>query len=350
MRAVGDTTWSETAITAETAPAPGAVLDTESGTSSGTWESFDVSGAVSGDGLVSFAVTTTSTTALRILSRESANPPQLLVPAPAGPSPYQVTRTGSTYEARSLSNGTTFSGSLKSAVESAVADLMANGGGEVRFLAGTYDFGPDQLELDEIANITFAGAGMDLTVLQNNSSAATDTEPFDFVGTDHVVIRDMTISAGGPLRSTSDAIDFDQGNNSTVERVRIVASRARGIIFDGKGAGWTANGNTVRDCVITGVPADGIELLASSGNLITGCVITDVAGHGIQATKSSTSAAQPNKKSNDNQIVGNTIENSGRTASTSTAAIATGSRATPSATALTTWPTRTASASVPPTA
>jgi parallel beta-helix repeat protein len=127
--------------------------------------------------------------------------------------------------------------------------------------------------------------------------------------TDYVTVRDLTVHAAGSFRSTSDALDFDDGNHTLVERVKVTASRARGIIFDGKGTNGAADNNVVRDCVITsGVPSDGIELLASNNNRIENCTITGVGGHGIQVTKASASAAQPHKKSNDNVITGNTIQ------------------------------------------
>ena len=60
------------------------------------------------------------------------------------------------------------------------------------------------------------------------------------------------------------------------------------------------------------IPGDGIELLASRNNLIEGCTITNVGGHGIQITKSSPFADDPNKKSNDNEIRDNTIDQAGK--------------------------------------
>ncbi|MFL5841191.1 MAG: right-handed parallel beta-helix repeat-containing protein, partial [Thermoleophilaceae bacterium] len=115
---------------------------------------------------------------------------------------------------------------------------------------------------------------------------------------------------------TSDAIDMDGGNNDLIERVKITGSRARGIIFDGKdiiaGEPRTADGNTIRDCVIAGVPSHGIEFLASRSNTVEGCTITNVAGNGIQITKASTTAGQANKKSSDNRLSGNSIDNSGK--------------------------------------
>ena len=68
----------------------------------------------------------------------------------------------------------------------------------------------------------------------------------------------------------------------------------------------------MRDCIIDGIPSDGIELLASSDNLVENCTITNVGGYGIQITKSSPSASDPNRKSNDNEIRGNTIDQAGR--------------------------------------
>lgn len=231
-------------------------------------------------------------------------------PPPAGDITYVVSRSGSTYQASS--SGGAFTGTLKFVVESAVAQLKMANGGTISFTAGDFDLGSGWFELFDIVNITFAGAGIGQTILRNYTGAATDTEPFDVVGADNVVIRDMTIRAGGPLRSTSDAIDFDRGNNSLIERVEITESRARGIIFDGKGSGWTADGNTIRDCVVTGVPGVGIELLASSNNLVENCTVTDAGSHGIEIDKASSVASQPNKKSNDNIIRNNVITRSGQ--------------------------------------
>ena len=230
-------------------------------------------------------------------------------------SPYLVTRVGNSYSAQSQTTpGSVFTGTAKSVVEKAVADLNGSGGGTVRFAAGTFDFGSEYIKPGSIADITFEGAGIDATIIQNASSVAGDTEPFNFSGALRVTIRDLTISAGGPPRTTSDAIDFDNGNYSTVERVKISASRGRAIVFDGKNSNWTAVNNVVRGCVITsGVLSDGIELLASSSNLIEGCTITGVGGHGIQLAKSSTTTSgQKNKKSSDNIIRNNVIDNSGQ--------------------------------------
>jgi parallel beta-helix repeat protein len=94
--------------------------------------------------------------------------------------------------------------------------------------------------------------------------------------------------------------------------VKITASRSRGIVFDGKNTGFTAQRNVVRNCVITNVQGDGIELLGATNNLIEGCTIINAGGHGIQLAKASPTTQQPNKKSTDNTIRNNTIDNSGQ--------------------------------------
>jgi parallel beta-helix repeat protein len=314
VKAVADNTWGETSIVYNGAPALGATLGSTGAFPAGTWISVQFASAVTGNGPVSFALTTPSSTAIKMTSREGVNKPQLIVPAPGSPSPYVVTRIGtsSTYQAQSPSAGTTFTGSLKSVVENAVADLRTAGGGTVRFGAGTFDIGTQYFKFFDLADVTFEGAGMDQTVIMNSTSAAEDTEPFNFTGADRITVRDLTVWAGGAVRTTSDALDFDRGNDVLVDHVKVTASRGRGIVFDGKNDSWTSLRNTVRNCVIVGTDGDGIEMLASSQNVVQGCTITNVGGHGIQANKSSPTATQANKKATDNLITGNTIDQAGQ--------------------------------------
>lgn len=225
------------------------------------------------------------------------------------PSHFLVTHSGSAYVAASTTK--TYSGALKTVVESAVTDLNAMGGGTVTFEAGVFNLGSTYFRFVDISDIVFEGQGIDATVIQNYSTAAADTEPFNTNGTYNVVIRDVTVSAGGSPRGTSDALDMDQGNFDLIERVKITASRGKGIIFDGKDGNWTSTGNIVRDCEISGTNNDGIQFLASTNNRVEGCFIHDVVADGIEATKSQSNATQPNKKSNDNTIINNVIDNAG---------------------------------------
>src|SRR5919106_955872 len=127
------------------------------------------------------------------------------VAAAASSSPFVVHRVGTTYHAISQTTGKVYSGTLKFAVESAVNDLNQAGGGRVSFTAGVFDLGSDRFEPKDVEDIAFEGQGIDSTVLQNSSSASTDTEPFDMVRANRIVIRDMTVTAGGALRSTHGA-------------------------------------------------------------------------------------------------------------------------------------------------
>lgn len=312
VRTVASSSWSESTITAQNAPALGSVIASSGSFKSGSWVSVDVSAAVQGAGLVSLALTSSHSTSMKVTSSEGSNAPRLLAPAPSTDSPYVVRPVAGGYEAAHAGTGTVHTGSLKSVVERAVDDLKLYGGGRVEFVAGDFDLGNSWFEFYDVRNVEFAGAGMGLTTLRNVSSEATDTEPFDFSGAYGVTVRDMTVQAGGPFRSTSDALDFDQGNDVLVENVAVTQSRGRGIVFDGKNASWESARNRVLNCRITGVPSDGIELLASTDNVVSGCVITDVGGHGVQLAKSSTSADQPNKLPSRNTVTGNTIDQSGQ--------------------------------------
>ena len=313
---VANTTWTETGITYDNAPTVGEASGKSGPLAASTWAEIDVKSAVASTGAVSLALKTASNTALRMTSREGTNKPQLVIGGTTTPPPASKEFTvspvaGGPYRAVSDTT-TTYTGTLKSVGQRAVTDLKVAGGGTIRFTSGDFDFGSDYFVLSNVTNIEFVGAGIDATVIRNYSDAAADTEPFSFTGANGVKIRNMTVRAGGAARSTSDVLDFDRGNNSLVENVKITGSRARGIVFDGKDAGATAESNTIRNCRITGIPGAGVEFLASSRNTVTGCDIRKVGGVGIYAHQSSESAAQPYKKSSNNIISANTIENSGQ--------------------------------------
>jgi hypothetical protein len=317
IRKVANTSWSESTINATNAPPVGDVVASSGPVTAGNWYTIDVSSALTGDGLLSLALTTSGSKSTSLHSREGLNKPQVLIPAPPGPSPFVVSRTGgSIYTAESSSTGIVYSGNLKSVVQNAVADLNRNGGGIVHFTSGLFELGDSHFELHDMVNITFEGEGVDVTTITNNRTISDDTEVFDVTRATGGGIRDMTVNAGGPFRSTSDAIDYDSGNDQVIERVKVSGSRGRGIVFDGKditgGIVRKAENNYVHDCLITNVPSDGIELLAAGHNRIEGCTITNVGGHGIQMTKGSTSADQPNKQSSHNVIIGNFIDQAGQ--------------------------------------
>ena len=99
---VSDTSWGENTITYANAPPFGAKLGSSGKVPASTWTSVDVTSAVTGNGLVSFGLSTTNSTALALSSRESgANAPQLVItwsggaavavpPQPGGPNPLPI--------------------------------------------------------------------------------------------------------------------------------------------------------------------------------------------------------------------------------------------------------------------
>ena len=234
--------------------------------------------------------------------------------AQANPPGFNILHDGPNYRAESTIDGTIYTGSLKHVVESAVNDLHGMGGGLVSFEFGVFDLGGDWFEFWDITDVTFEGQGIDITILQNNSSASTDTEVFDCEGCDRLTFRDMTIEAGGTERSTSDAMDFDGGDDILIERVKVDGARGRGIVFDGKDqdTGGSSVRNVIRDCIVTNVPRVGIEFLASSQNRVENCQISDTGRYGIYLNKSSSSASIPNKPPDDNVIINNFVTNAGQ--------------------------------------
>ncbi len=72
---VSNTTWGETTITYANAPAIGPLAATSGAAGAGTWVVMDVTDLVSGNGLVSFAITSSSSTALSAPAGRQPNNP-----------------------------------------------------------------------------------------------------------------------------------------------------------------------------------------------------------------------------------------------------------------------------------
>ena len=85
LSSVADTGWGETAITYNTAPGIDTLISTSGALTAGAWVSFDVTSLVRANGLVSFAVTTDSSSSRTIDSREGTNKPQLVLDTAAPP-------------------------------------------------------------------------------------------------------------------------------------------------------------------------------------------------------------------------------------------------------------------------
>ncbi|MAT99987.1 MAG: hypothetical protein CL608_22835 [Anaerolineaceae bacterium] len=85
--AVADNSWVETAVTYNTAPTIGNMLNSSGSISAGSWVEIDVTSHISGSGLVSLALTSTDNNRISLNSRETANPPELVVNVALGPTP-----------------------------------------------------------------------------------------------------------------------------------------------------------------------------------------------------------------------------------------------------------------------
>lgn len=84
VRAVTSNSWGETTLTYGNMPGTLSVTDSSGSIAAGSWVEWDVTSLVSGNDLISFALTTSSVTATNLASRESANPPHLVVSAESG--------------------------------------------------------------------------------------------------------------------------------------------------------------------------------------------------------------------------------------------------------------------------
>jgi hypothetical protein len=76
---VPDNSWSESALTYQNAPAFDHELEFNDSLSADTWSTTDVTLAVTGNGLYTFGVSTSSPTSLSYSSREGPHPPQLVL-------------------------------------------------------------------------------------------------------------------------------------------------------------------------------------------------------------------------------------------------------------------------------
>jgi hypothetical protein len=87
VRGVSDSTWSESTITQSNAPAPASSVTGSSGAYNAGWTSVNVTPLVTGNGLVSFAVTRTSSNLITLSSKEAgaSTAPQLVVTTAASP-------------------------------------------------------------------------------------------------------------------------------------------------------------------------------------------------------------------------------------------------------------------------
>ncbi len=71
--------WNESSVTWNSRPASLTPVAADQSAPAGQWVEWDVTVAVSGNGLVSFSLTSTSSNSVYYSSREGANPPELVI-------------------------------------------------------------------------------------------------------------------------------------------------------------------------------------------------------------------------------------------------------------------------------
>jgi hypothetical protein len=118
LRSVASSAWGETTLNYSNRPATGSTIVSHTGAfTPGQWISFDATSLVTGNGLVSMALTTTSTTSRGFQSREVAtNAPQLIVET-ADATPPGVTLTAPANGSSTSSATPTFSGAAGTVVD-----------------------------------------------------------------------------------------------------------------------------------------------------------------------------------------------------------------------------------------
>jgi len=79
LHQVSDNSWAESGLTYNNAPPVGSIIGTSGQLAKDTWVALDVTGWVTGNGVWSFAMTSTSSTATSFSSREGARAPQLVI-------------------------------------------------------------------------------------------------------------------------------------------------------------------------------------------------------------------------------------------------------------------------------
>jgi hypothetical protein len=82
---VANNSWSEQTITYNNAPPIGTLVNASGAVNANSWAEVEVTAYVNGNGTFSFALTSNSSTLLRLRSREHSNRPQLIIETSGGP-------------------------------------------------------------------------------------------------------------------------------------------------------------------------------------------------------------------------------------------------------------------------
>ena len=163
--------------------------------------------------------------------------------------------------------GTAMSGAQTVSGLKTLLDAIDGGYRRIHFRAGFHTFGLNfNHSYTDPYDTHYTGDGDTQSFVANYTTGKADIEPFSFTRGKGVRIFNLGVSGGGdsgvggissiPV-DTCDAIDFDGGTDVQIDRVRIIASRDRGIVFDGKDTNINDHSLAV-DSKISRVMIDGL--------------------------------------------------------------------------------------------
>lgn len=176
-----------------------------------------------------------------------------------------------------LSPDTATTSGLKPLVESLTVDAV-----HLHFTAGRFQLldaplGSEswantetKLSFSDLRGVRISGEGMLVTTIgsyTNTSTASPDAATFLFTRCVGWTVTDLTLEQCGAYLSTMETFNANQGRDFRLERIRVLASRSDGIIFDGGDIGMWAGRNVVRDCIVQGRPLRPTTLLQTGGSL-----------------------------------------------------------------------------------
>jgi hypothetical protein len=288
LRSVASNTWGETTLNYNNRPATGGAIVAHSGAfTPGQWVSLDVTPLVSGNGLVSMALTTTSTTSRGFQSREvAANPPQLVVEA-ADVTPPTVTLTAPANGSSTTNSSPTLSGAAGT-----VSDDSATV--RVKIYAGALAIGPP------IRTLTTARSGASWSVVASPALSAgvytAQADQSDAAGNTGVSSANTFTVAAGPidpppvLDTTPPAVSLTTpGNGSSTADTTPTFSGGAGTesgdaatvtvnVYSGTSASGTPVSSRLADVVDSGWSVDASPPLAV-GTYTARAQQTDTAGN-----------------------------------------------------------------------
>ncbi len=188
VHAVADNSWNETAVTYNNAPTMGSVINTSGVVTTNSWTEIDVTNYITGDGLYSFGLTTTSGNPIRFRTKDSPNSPELLIETAAGATPTSTpTATNTATPTPTATDGptatpTNTATATASITPTATASLTPLPGG-----GSTFTFNP-VADAAVLSNRSTTNYGFIQTLIADSSPEITSYLQFDVQGLDGPVV------------------------------------------------------------------------------------------------------------------------------------------------------------------